>query len=188
MISSSSAILAEGLGDNVPLMIVIVVGVSVLAMVLTRRRIAARSDGRSARRSAALRPGTDQGAGRRELQKSMEQLLLELEELSREINGQVDTRLRALNLLIQEADGKIKELRRLQGHTDDEGQPADRLPPPKQEPHPDLTSQRYARVYALAEKGRSVIEIAREMGLMTGEVELILALRRTVPRSAEGEA
>ncbi len=59
---------------------------------------------------------------------------------------------------------------------------------PKAEPHGDETRERYAQVYALAEKGRTVVEIAQKMGLMSGEVELILALRRTASHSAEGQA
>ena len=106
--------------------------------------------------------------------------------MSREINSQVDTRLRALNLLVQEADQKIRELRRLQGLPEDKGPSVPEMPPLREEPHPEVTSQRYAKVYSLAEKGLSVVEIARELDMLTGEVELILALRRTGP-SATGD-
>ena len=117
----------------------------------------------------------------------MQELLVELEEMSREINSQVDTRLRALNLLVQEADAKINELRRLQGAGDRSSEPA-RTQRPAEEPRPDVADQRYGRVYTLAEKGYSVTEIARELGIMTGEVELILALRRTAGESSGEES
>jgi len=177
-----------GLGQ-VLLIIAVVGGVSLLALVMTRRRFARRSAGAPARRREAGDPsGVSRDGGQRRLQQSMQALLLELEDLSREINSQVDTRLRALNLLVQEADEKIKELRRLQGLPEGEGPVPRRMPPPRQEPHPEVTSERYARVYSLAEKGYSVVEIATEMEMMTGEVELILALRRTAPPAAEDQA
>lgn len=171
---------SEGGGQNAMVVLLLVVGVSLMVLVLTRRRIAQRQSGSaSSRRADTGRSFVGRDASRRQLEKSMQELLIELEELSREINSQVDTRLRALNLLVQEADEKIRELRRLQGLDAEGGGPERHLPPPKREPHPEETSERYARVYALAERGHSVVEIAREMEMMTGEVELILALRRT---------
>ena len=179
----------SGDAGDVLFVVMVIVGVSLVALVLTRRRLTRRSGGGGAAAARAARSGqATAGApatGQRGLHRSMQELLVELEEMSREINSQVDTRLRALNILVQEADEKIKELRRLQGLAPDEGPPVRHLPPPKAEPHPEETSERYARVYALAEKGHTVVEIAGEMGLMTGEVELILALRRTAAGRAE---
>jgi len=171
------------------LVVAVIGGVSLLVLVLTRRRFSRRDAGAPARRREAGEPLARTGdGGHRRLQQSMQALLLELEGLSREINSQVDTRLRALNLLIQEADEKIAELRRLQGLSEGQGPTSRPMPPPRQEPHPEATSERYAKVYSLAEKGHSVVEIATEMEMMTGEVELILALRRTGPPAAEDRA
>lgn len=191
MTTFAMAILAEAAdetttGDdgNTVVLILLVVGFSAMIMVMARRR----ASKRRAPTAAPRRPRSGAAGGRYEIHKSMQQLLLELEEMSREINSQVDTRLRALNILIQEADEKIRELRRLQGIAGDRPEPAEHLPTPKAEPHGDETRERYAQVYALAEKGRTVVEIAQKMGLMSGEVELILALRRTASHSAEGQA
>lgn len=178
-------VLAEG-NEQLPI-IILVVAVAAVMWSVTRR-------GKKGGKAFSWRSSKDQAdsdAGqatrRHELKESMRELLLELEQLSREINSQVDTRLRALNLLIQEADQKIKELRLLQG-AGGGASPARNLPPPRTEPNADATRDRYARVYALAERGRSVVEIAREMEMMTGEVELILALRRTAGAEAEDRA
>jgi hypothetical protein len=130
-------------------------------------------------RDSPHRPAAPGDAAHRQLQQSLTELLLQLEEMSREINGQIDTRLRAMNLLIQEADQKIRQLQRLQGSSAADVAAMPRIPAPRPELRPDVASERYAKVYALAEKGLTVVEIAREMKLMTGEVELILALRRT---------
>jgi len=167
--------------ENPILAIVLVLGVGAFFLIYTRRQSQSSQRGQVATHFSPS--ATD--AGRRDLQNSMEKLLLELEELSREINSQVDTRLRALNLLVQEADQKIRELRRMQGLSEDKGPSVPEMPP-REEPHPEVTSQRYAKVYGLAEKGQSVVEIARELDMLTGEVELILALRRTGP-SATGD-
>jgi hypothetical protein len=192
MISLATTLLADGnwLQDNVLFTGLLIVGVSVIMLVVTRRRIARN---RAAGDPPAIGPaprspvtGREQS---RDASQSMREMMLELEQLSREINSQVDTRLRALNLLVQEADEKLRQLRELQGLAEGEGPQVRRLPPLRQEPHPEATSERYARVYTLAEKGHSIVEIARELEMMTGEVELILALRRSAgERRPEGRA
>jgi hypothetical protein len=180
--------MAAAIPDQV-LWVFVILGGSVVVLVWTRRRLAKRQQEAEADLMSSPAPSRRQtgmpvsDASQRQLQQSMQQLLLQLEEVSREINSQVDTRLRAMNLLIQEADQKIRELRSLQGISANTPLPTRTLPPPRQEPHPEITSERYAKVYALAERGLTVVEIARELGLMTGEVELILALRRTVSDS-----
>jgi len=180
--TSSWIMSASFFSENPILAIALVLGVGVFFLIYTRRRISRRQSQSSQRGRVATRFSPSAAdVGRRDLQNSMEKLLLELEGLSREINSQVDTRLRALNLLVQEADQKIRELRRMQGLPEGKGPSVPEIPPPREEPHPEVTSRRYAKVYQLAEKGLSVVEIAHELDMLTGEVELILALRRTSP-------
>ncbi len=153
------------------------------------------------------RAGGPAGNERRQLADSMQALMLELEQMSRQVGGQIDTRLRALNLLIKEADQKIAELKRLglssgaepggqssgtrspasSSNAADRRKAAGSPSPAAADPAEDDAGQapsatsaddKYARVYSLAAEGRSVVEIGRELELMTGEVELILALRR----------
>jgi hypothetical protein len=178
-------LLANYLTENPLFAIGVVLVAGALLLMVTRRNIRRRESVggigggvRSAPRAGGLMSSSPDRS-RRDLQESMEKLLLELEQLSREINSQVDTRLRALNLLIREADEKIAQMRRLQGLPEDGGPDGQALPSPRPEPHPEVTSERYARVYHLAERGLSVVEIAHELDMLTGEVELILALRRT---------
>ncbi len=178
----SLPLLADAPPQNV-LWIVVILAVAAAIMWWSLRRIKRQKEANDRSTEALLRdsprrPASVGDAAHRQLQQSLTELLLQLEEMSREINGQIDTRLRAMNLLIQEADLKIRELQRLQG---DAAAPAPRIPAPRPEPRPQFASERYAKVYALAEKGLTVVEIAREMKLMTGEIELILALRRTAP-------
>lgn len=190
---------ADGAGsDNLIWIVGLLAALSVGSLVLTRWRFKKREQqqgcaGGSCPPASAAAPRRSVAASslpgaQRELRGSMQELLLELEEASRAINSQVDTRLRALNLLIKEADEKIRELKRLQGAGVDDAPTVERMPPPTPETRPDEASDRYALVYAMAERGLSVVEIARDMDMMTGEVELILALRRTSEPKPEGLA
>lgn len=124
----------------------------------------------------------------RAVERQMSDLLVELSEMARKVTGQLDTRSRKLEMLIEDADRKIEELKRLTG--DRQTAPASsssrgeeraregRLPasaPPADEP---MLNARYSAIYDLADQGRTAQEIAHELDRPQGEVELILALRR----------
>src|SRR4030095_5002731 len=51
----------------------------------------------------------------RAVEREMGNVLVELSQMARQITGQLDTRAKKLELLIQEADQKIAELRQLKG-------------------------------------------------------------------------
>jgi hypothetical protein len=115
----------------------------------------------------------------RAVERQMQNLLVELSEMARQITAQLDTRAAKLELLLKEADQKIAAL-----HAGERGNNGSSLPPPtmvssdptlaaiSDEPDP-----RHAEVYALADQGRDPYEIASQLGRPRGEVELILALR-----------
>lgn len=120
----------------------------------------------------------------RTLERDMQNLVVELSDMARQISAQLDTRSARLELLIKEADEKIAQLR--QPTT---GQP--HLAPPAQEhadaepaatvdtaqPATDPIDPRHAEIYALADAGHSPMDIARQLDRPSGEVQLILALR-----------
>ena len=125
-------------------------------------------------------------ARQRAVEQQMQNVLVEMSEMARQISAQLDTRTAKLEALIREADEKIAVL-------EDAGlspPPQAPAPPPPHQPlpPPDLpistsTDQPildpgHALVYALADKGRSCKEIAQELNRPSGEIELILALRR----------
>jgi hypothetical protein len=132
-------------------------------------------------------------AQQRSVETQMQNLLVELSEMARQVSAQLDTRAQKLELLIQEADQKIAQLRELQSAAPparpavgiaDAPQPADAenagetapaaaAPAPFQ---PEL-DPRHAEVYALADQGQSAYDIANQLGRPRGEIELILALR-----------
>jgi hypothetical protein len=111
-------------------------------------------------------------AQQRAVEREMSNLLVEMSEMARQITGQLDTRAGKLEVLMQEADKKIAELKRLQAtHHEPEIKPLE----PKPTPIPN--DARYSAIYNLADAGHSVQEIAHQLNRPRGEVELILALR-----------
>lgn len=116
----------------------------------------------------------------RAVEKQMQNLLVELSDMVRTMNAQIDTRAAKLEVLIREADEKLAQLKSAtQSST---GIPAPLTgraytpPPPADRPVMEMDS-RHAQVYTLADAGRSAAEIAATLDRAKGEIELILALR-----------
>ncbi len=105
----------------------------------------------------------------------IQELMVRLEELTREICGQIDTRFAKLEHVIAEAEQKLASL-------------SAALRAPAESPGTELAGSgearapaddRHERVCGLASAGRPNVEIARELGMAVGEVELILSLQRS---------
>lgn len=148
-----------------------------LVMLSTRRRL---------RESKALGGGSvrkryaefDESRAAR---KDLDQVMMELDQLSREIHGRLDTKLARLEAVLRDADGRIEVLSRLVGEARrvTGGSPVEPVPDDPPSGHSDAGDDaRYGSVYRLADQGISAVDIAREMGKRAGEVELILSLRR----------
>jgi len=145
--------------------------------------------------------------------------MAELADLSRQINGQLDTRLVQLEILLHEADDKIARLEAAthQGACGDEVQAAESelseqraeaeemlsrlrgegrsslrdvasrsknasketVPSESQEPTEENSENpEHRNIFALSDSGQSAIQIAQQLGRPTGEIELILSLRK----------
>lgn len=120
----------------------------------------------------------------RSLEREMNNLVVELSEMARQITAQLDTRASRLELLIKEADQKIAELERLRSGqsgiypSNPPAAPAETEPGGSAIAHSDAaTEPRHADVYALADDGLSAHDIAQHLDRPSGEIELILALR-----------
>jgi len=124
-------------------------------------------------------PSSARLAQERSVERQMQNLLVELSDMARQISAQLDTRTAKLELLIREADEKIAALRAAggivprQSHDESPAETASTLSMPLEAP----IDPRHAEIYALADQGRRPIEIAQQLGRPSGEVELILALR-----------
>lgn len=165
------------------------------------------------------------------VQEDLEQIVLQITELARQLNAQMDTRFAKLDQVITEADEKIAGLEALlrqaagvksvdvtvDDRTAGEAPPADETPAAatgksrkagkkgvraekalgeRDEPAgkaggtlaknaaapADPDALRYGRIYTLADQGLPIIEIARQVGQTTGEIELILNLRKSRTR------
>ena len=137
-------------------------------------------------------------AQQRAVERQMSNLLVELSEMARSVSAGLDTRAAKLQVLIDEADQRIAELKALSGQ----------IPAPLTKPSPSITppttmrlvsdtpaepavqsepgslDPRHEKVYELAALGKSAHEISVMLGKPRGEIELILALHPR--RAAEG--
>jgi hypothetical protein len=135
--------------------------------------------------------------------KSLEQWEVSMHELARDLSGQLDSKIRVLEMLIREANETAARLEVAQGKP----RPASTAQPakskiaelPASDPAPIIkpirpaasarpakssieplkiaNNPRFERVYALADAGMSPASIANQIGSQVGEVELILSLR-----------
>lgn len=172
----------------------LLLGITILLATLRRRQ----------RRRSVERPiERDRFAEIRQKQAArddMQELMLQLEELSRRIGAQIDTRFQKLEAVIADADDRIERLeaavRAARGVPaldvtvgDADAPPAPQRPvEPKplqnrakssapRAASPESGDPQRTRIHRLADEGKSPVEIARITGVKPGEVELILALR-----------
>ena len=124
----------------------------------------------------SLRPPTPE----RELRRDLESLMVELQDLSRKISAEIDTRFMKLETAIRDADRRIATLNRLS--RGQEAPPLAEASAPAAPAAGDSAASvaadsRHQVVYELADAGFSPVDIARDLGKTPGEVELILNLR-----------
>lgn len=118
--------------------------------------------------------------------RDIEELITELDDLSRRIHGRLDSRIARLETLIREADRRIADLSAPE-HSAPRAAAIDvtlsaesPATPAKAEAAPD---DRQAAIHRLADGGLTPAEIATELNQPLGEIELILALRRVRARA-----
>ncbi len=150
--------------------------------------------------SAALSP-----AQQRAVERQMQELLVELSEMSRQITGQLDTRAAKLEILIRQADERIAKMSGVEkidtpsavvtgsaaAVSVPDGAPANSGESTAASDAPQSTApidgegqdeivqtpSSHRAVYLLADEGKSLRQIADQLERPYGEIELILALR-----------
>lgn len=150
-------------GLHSPMLSMVFMGVGAVALAYVFARMIRK--GRPARpgevdpaeRIAAVR---DRAASER--RSSIDSVMADATELTQRLASQLETKAARLEQLIAEADAKIAALEARGGPTAG-AEPED---------------PRHAEVMAMSGRGMSAVEIARATGMPTGQVELILALRR----------
>lgn len=146
-------------------------------------RMRSRTRGKMGPPDQTAKERLDELAAQRGVKGDMEELLAELQDLSRKINAQIDTKFAKLEAVIADADRRIETLERLSDSAT--GRPRlditvgdDMLgEPPASPAAAPRSSDVNARVYELADAGRTPVEIAQALDRTPGEVELILGLR-----------
>lgn len=119
----------------------------------------------------------------RAVERQMENLLVELSEMTRQMSAQLDTRATKLEMLLNEADAKIALLRQLKQNLESSGTFSRKTDgsentSPVRSIEPDEMDPIHAQVYTLADEGKTVSQIASTLARPSGEIELILALRQ----------
>ena len=131
-------------------------------------------------------PSASSLSHQRTVERQMQNLLVELSEMARQITAQLDTRTQKLQMLIQDADERIAALQKADRPARPEPESAkiwNAPPEPVREIlPPEPVDEQHQQVYTLADQGRTAMDIARELNRPRGEVELILALRPTAQR------
>lgn len=161
-------------GSLVPLLL------AAIALTLLMSSLRRRQQARAARPTPpAQRPPPPASDPReQEIRRDLDDLVVELQELSRRISAEIDTRFAKLEAAIRDADRRIAVLNRLcRTLAEQEGREA---------PAGTDVDTRHTVIYELADAGFTAVEIARDLGKTPGEVELILNLRkglRAAPRS-----
>ena len=128
-------------------------------------------------------------AQQRAVEREMAGVLVEYEEMIRRMTAQLDTRATKLQLLIEEADAKLLQLKEATGRAVASPPPLRPAPVVQAEAEPggdeeepadvETSGRAYADVYHLADRGQSPRQIAMELNRPDGEIELILALRQS---------
>lgn len=176
MVNMLSTITGEGLDGNsmVALLLASIAGTLLLSGIRRRQRDrAARTAVVPGLRKPIDEPSTD---SKEKLRRDLEMLLGELQDLSRRIGAEIDTRFAKLEAALRDADRRIAVLTRL-------SRPGDQPAPAEHAGESQDQDVRYAVVYELADAGFSAVQIAKDLGKTPGEVELILNLRRAAQKS-----
>ena len=124
--------------------------------------------------------GEDFSSQIKEWQKTVVELIKELENVSGEILSQIKSKMEEMDLKIAEADKKIKSLKTLIPEVSSWSEPnLEGKLVKKRSPNKSLPPK-HGKIYQLADQGWNVVDIAEKTRIGKGEIQLILDLRRQV--------
>jgi len=110
---------------------------------------------------------------------------VEMHETARELQGKLDTKMRALQVLIAQAETATSHLQSAieQAKLDNHVEPhrvetADEVPTEWADSRVELPGrERFGEIYGLADEGNNAADISGQIGIPVGDIELILSLR-----------
>ena len=169
--------IARGISNDQLVVILIIAAVSGLMLITTRRKL------RRAQNTpkAYAREQVSRLKDERAVARGIEELMVQLEQVTRQMNARLDTKFAKLEAVVRDADGRADRLERLLRKV--EGRPTldvivdDRPTDPLDSQPAEQDPQRQA-IFKLDQAGLTAPQIAQEVGQAVGEVELILALQK----------
>ncbi|VAX42585.1 hypothetical protein MNBD_PLANCTO03-1477 [hydrothermal vent metagenome] len=120
----------------------------------------------------------------------LDRLMTDAEELTRRLAAILDNKAARVEILLEQADERLRALEAAANAAEQPTPPHESHPashpaaplsltdPPPAAPEADPIDPLHRRVYDLADRGLTPVDIARQIDRPTGQVELILALRR----------
>lgn len=157
-------------------------------MISTRRRL---------RESRALtgRPARERYAdmeNREVVRRDVDQVMLELDSLARQVHARIDTRLARLEALIRDADRRIdvlsKQPRAVKQSPAADRSSSERVGSAIVKSAAPMEDDRFRAVYRLADRGMEASQIAERVDRPEGEIELILGLRKARSGASQSPA
>lgn len=155
---------------------------SVMLMIVIFRMLR-RSSARQRRQPepAEARTASAAPASRGQSPERLERLMSDAEELTRRLAAHLENKAAQLDELLGQVDARTEELRSLLDNADRVSSAASSALAPERPPEAEVSSSAdpmHRKVYELADQGLDPVDIARSVDRPTGQVELILALRR----------
>ncbi|MFH1749036.1 MAG: hypothetical protein ABIG44_18550 [Planctomycetota bacterium] len=155
--------------QNGLIFLVAILGLTFISLMLTRR-----ARRRSLASNQQSRQNYEHLRQQSHVHSTMNELLLQLEDISRRINAQLDTKFVKLETVVRDADARIARLEKLTSQAPD----LTTAVSPRADTATDSSANPPTqRIYELADAGQSPTQIAEAVALPLGEVELVLNLR-----------
>ena len=153
-------------------------GFIMLGWVLARRQLAMRKrvnrDTRQANRALrAMREDTQPAVPLSDAPAEAQRWSVAMYDLQRELKAELDTRIAIVQSLVRHADQRIEQLRRLETENSETG---DASPPGNRYATSPLTTTQTLRLAELLGAGHTSAEIADELGVAIGDVEMAMSM------------
>ncbi len=176
----SSAVAPLLLADIRGAQLLMVAGFVMLGWVLARRQIAMRKRVNRSTRQAnkelkAIREQTQPLVPLCDAPVETQRWQVAMFDLQRDLKAELDTRIAIVQTLVRQADQRIEQLRRMESNEASMDTPSDPAAGGGQASALALDADQLSRLKELLQKGHTSSEIAEQLGLAIGDVELTIS-------------
>lgn len=160
-----------------------------VVLILASVMMSIRKRRKRAENTITAREQLEQSRQTKAMRGDLDQLMVELEQLTRRFSAQLDAKSIHMEKLLDAADQRIAQLKAFQADQSAAGTtspsaaieaasaPKQAAPPQEAEPATAAEDALSKSVFELADQGLSPMQIARELDEHVGKIELMLALR-----------